>query len=228
MRMTAKEEAVLFGNPELLLTFLRLLNMKQAQHMTVGYNFQYCVPVGKMYPQRHNKRRNPQIMSTGYWVFNCNDLDHCMLPTFILSFFLYLLYVITNEVSLYLSLLSLPLQVVLGEYRWLSYEEVLIAASQLGSGLASLDQRPKNNIAIFCETRAEWIIAAQACFMYNFRCKSSVPVSTDTQEYIEEGRRMMSTPYEMGLKIVCKIFGNLLAEFGRNIIVISFLPCIIT
>uniref|UniRef100_A0A668AGW2 long-chain-fatty-acid--CoA ligase n=1 Tax=Myripristis murdjan TaxID=586833 RepID=A0A668AGW2_9TELE len=41
-------------------------------------------------------------------------------------------------------------------------------SSRLGSGLSSLGQRPKNNIAIFCETRAEWIIAAQACFMYNF------------------------------------------------------------
>ncbi|XP_062275076.1 long-chain-fatty-acid--CoA ligase 3a isoform X1 [Scomber scombrus] len=59
-------------------------------------------------------------------------------------------------------------KVVLGEYQWLAYEETLSAASQLGSGLASLGQRPKNNIAIFCETRAEWIIAAQACFMYNF------------------------------------------------------------
>lgn len=64
-----------------------------------------------------------------------------------------------------------PLQVVLGEYRWLSYQDVFKAACQLGSGLAVLGQRPKNNIAIFCETRAEWIIAAQACFMYNFRCK---------------------------------------------------------
>ncbi|KAG8002214.1 Long-chain-fatty-acid--CoA ligase 3 [Nibea albiflora] len=59
-------------------------------------------------------------------------------------------------------------KVVLGEYCWLSYEEVHTAASELGSGLASLGQRPKNNIAIFCETRAEWVIAAQACFMYNF------------------------------------------------------------
>ncbi|KAM6931789.1 long-chain-fatty-acid--CoA ligase 3a isoform 1-T1 [Lycodopsis pacificus] len=59
-------------------------------------------------------------------------------------------------------------KVVLGEYCWLSYEEILTAASQLGSGLASLGQRPKNNVAIFCETRAEWIVTAQACFMYNF------------------------------------------------------------
>lgn len=64
-----------------------------------------------------------------------------------------------------------PLQVVLGEYRWLSYKDVFKAACQLGSGLAALGQRPKHNIAIFCETRAEWIIAAQACFMHNFRRK---------------------------------------------------------
>uniref|UniRef100_A0AAQ5XFZ3 long-chain-fatty-acid--CoA ligase n=1 Tax=Amphiprion ocellaris TaxID=80972 RepID=A0AAQ5XFZ3_AMPOC len=29
-------------------------------------------------------------------------------------------------------------------------------------------QKPQCNIAIFCETRAEWIVVAQACFMYNF------------------------------------------------------------
>ncbi|XP_013880551.1 long-chain-fatty-acid--CoA ligase 3 [Austrofundulus limnaeus] len=59
-------------------------------------------------------------------------------------------------------------KVVLGQYRWLSYKEATTAATQLGSGLASLGQRPKTNIAIFCETRAEWVIAAQACFIYNF------------------------------------------------------------
>ncbi|XP_068562367.1 long-chain-fatty-acid--CoA ligase 3a [Cebidichthys violaceus] len=59
-------------------------------------------------------------------------------------------------------------KVLLGEYCWLSYEEVFTAASRLGSGLASLGQRPKSNVAIFCETRAEWIVAAQACFMHNF------------------------------------------------------------
>ncbi|KAM6933755.1 long-chain-fatty-acid--CoA ligase 3a [Xenentodon cancila] len=59
-------------------------------------------------------------------------------------------------------------KVVLGEYQWLSYKEALTASIQLGSGLAALGQRPKTNIAIFCETRAEWLIAAQACFAYNF------------------------------------------------------------
>ncbi|KAJ1088657.1 hypothetical protein NDU88_001813 [Pleurodeles waltl] len=59
-------------------------------------------------------------------------------------------------------------KVVLGEYKWLTYEDVQTLASKFGAGLSALGQKPKKNIAIFCETRAEWIITAQACFMYNF------------------------------------------------------------
>ncbi|KAI5615309.1 acyl-CoA synthetase long-chain family member 3b, partial [Silurus asotus] len=59
-------------------------------------------------------------------------------------------------------------KVILGNYNWLSYEETFQLAQRFGSGLAALGQKPQCNIAIFCETRAEWIIAAQACFMYNF------------------------------------------------------------
>ncbi|XP_061684160.1 long-chain-fatty-acid--CoA ligase 3a [Syngnathoides biaculeatus] len=59
-------------------------------------------------------------------------------------------------------------KVVLGEYHWMSYGETLSAAYQFGRGLASLGQKPKHNIAIFCETRAEWMIAALACFMHNY------------------------------------------------------------
>ncbi|XP_066508297.1 fatty acid CoA ligase Acsl3-like [Hoplias malabaricus] len=59
-------------------------------------------------------------------------------------------------------------KVILGEYNWLSYGETFRLAQKFGSGLAALGQKPQCNIAIFCETRAEWIIAAQACFMYNF------------------------------------------------------------
>ncbi|XP_056139266.1 long-chain-fatty-acid--CoA ligase 3a [Lampris incognitus] len=59
-------------------------------------------------------------------------------------------------------------KVILGEYRWMSYEESYRAASHLGSGLACLGQQAHSNIALFCETRAEWILTAQACFMHNF------------------------------------------------------------
>ncbi|XP_071759163.1 long-chain-fatty-acid--CoA ligase 4 [Centroberyx gerrardi] len=59
-------------------------------------------------------------------------------------------------------------KLILGEYQWLSYEEVDSMVSQFGSGLAALGQQPKSTVAIFCETRAEWMITAQACFKHNF------------------------------------------------------------
>ncbi|TRZ01288.1 hypothetical protein DNTS_030417 [Danionella cerebrum] len=59
-------------------------------------------------------------------------------------------------------------KVILGEYRWRTYNQVYQEMRMFGSGLSALGQKPQKNIAIFCETRAEWIIAAQACFMYNF------------------------------------------------------------
>ncbi len=64
-------------------------------------------------------------------------------------------------------------QLILGSYKWLSYEEMDSQVSQFGSGLAALGQQPKSTIAIFCETRAEWMITAQACFRRNFPCKET-------------------------------------------------------
>ncbi|KAF3693667.1 Long-chain-fatty-acid--CoA ligase 4 [Channa argus] len=59
-------------------------------------------------------------------------------------------------------------RLILGEYKWLSYNEVDTVINEFGSGLAALGQQPKSTIAIFCETRAEWMITAQACFRRNF------------------------------------------------------------
>ncbi|KAI3351948.1 hypothetical protein L3Q82_020764 [Scortum barcoo] len=59
-------------------------------------------------------------------------------------------------------------KLILGEYQWLSYNELDSIVSEFGSGLAALGQQPKSCIAIFCETRAEWMITAQSCFRRNF------------------------------------------------------------
>ncbi|XP_069798782.1 long-chain-fatty-acid--CoA ligase 4 isoform X1 [Dendropsophus ebraccatus] len=59
-------------------------------------------------------------------------------------------------------------KLILGDYKWLSYEEVNTRVTHLGSGLAALSLKPRSTVAIFCETRAEWMITAQACFKYNF------------------------------------------------------------
>ncbi|CAH2315442.1 long-chain-fatty-acid-- ligase 4 isoform X1 [Pelobates cultripes] len=59
-------------------------------------------------------------------------------------------------------------KLIQGDYKWLSYEDVNVKVNNFGSGLAALGLKPKSTVAIFCETRAEWMITAQACFKYNF------------------------------------------------------------
>ncbi|XP_011135957.1 long-chain-fatty-acid--CoA ligase 4 isoform X2 [Harpegnathos saltator] len=56
----------------------------------------------------------------------------------------------------------------MGEYKWKTYQEVDRLASSFGRGLTELGMRPRKNIVIFAETRAEWMIAAHACFKQNF------------------------------------------------------------
>ncbi|XP_017329799.1 long-chain-fatty-acid--CoA ligase 4 [Ictalurus punctatus] len=59
-------------------------------------------------------------------------------------------------------------KLILGDYKWMTYNELDVEVTLFGSGLAALGQQPKNTIAIFCETRAEWMITAQSCFRRNF------------------------------------------------------------
>lgn len=59
-------------------------------------------------------------------------------------------------------------KLILGDYKWITYEEMDVEVNLFGSGLAALGQQPRNTIAIFCETRAEWMITAQSCFRRNF------------------------------------------------------------
>ncbi|TRY89735.1 hypothetical protein DNTS_027612 [Danionella cerebrum] len=59
-------------------------------------------------------------------------------------------------------------KLVLGDYSWMNYDAVSQAVEAFGSGLAALGQKPQQTIAIFCETRPEWMITAQTCFRRNF------------------------------------------------------------
>lgn len=60
----------------------------------------------------------------------------------------------------------------LGDYHFLSYIEVDESAAAFGRGLRELGMKPLQNIAIFAETRAEWMIAAHGCF------KNNIPIVT--------------------------------------------------
>lgn len=58
-------------------------------------------------------------------------------------------------------------QLTLGDYEWLTYEEVDRKIGLTAHGLLSIGVRPRQCLAILAETRVEWFITAQACFRTN-------------------------------------------------------------
>lgn len=56
----------------------------------------------------------------------------------------------------------------MGEYKWLTYGDLNEQATHFGRGLRELGHKPRQNVAIFAETRAEWMVAAHSCFKQNF------------------------------------------------------------
>ena len=56
----------------------------------------------------------------------------------------------------------------LGDYRWISFEDLDSTSDYFGRGLRQLGLQPRQKLCVFADTRAEWMIAAQACFKQTF------------------------------------------------------------
>ena len=52
----------------------------------------------------------------------------------------------------------------LGEYKWITYEDMLKRVDNLANGLLGLGLKSGDNVVLFAETRPEWLITALACF----------------------------------------------------------------
>lgn len=59
-------------------------------------------------------------------------------------------------------------KVILGDYEWMTYNEALTHVSKLSSGIKALGVETGEKVIIFADTKAEWMLAAQACFQRNF------------------------------------------------------------
>ncbi len=62
-------------------------------------------------------------------------------------------------------------KLTLGEYHWLKYNDVETLTDQFGRGIREIGVEPRQNICIFADTRAEWLIAALGCFKNRFKKK---------------------------------------------------------
>ncbi|KAH6925993.1 hypothetical protein HPB50_012932 [Hyalomma asiaticum] len=58
-------------------------------------------------------------------------------------------------------------KLVLGDYKWLTYDEVDKRIDLTARGLQAIGLKPRQRLAILAETRSEWFITAQACFRTN-------------------------------------------------------------
>lgn len=61
----------------------------------------------------------------------------------------------------------------LGDYEWQSYKEVFARVSNFASGLLKFGHNTDRRVAIFSDTRAEWLIALQVNLLYY--CFFNVP-----------------------------------------------------
>lgn len=58
-------------------------------------------------------------------------------------------------------------KLALGDYKWITYNELKATADSFGRGLRLLGQEPKSSIAIYAETRAEWMMSCLGAFSQN-------------------------------------------------------------
>ncbi len=52
----------------------------------------------------------------------------------------------------------------LGDYNWISFDDVHKISTHFGRGLQEMGQQTETTIAIYAETRAEWIMSAFGAF----------------------------------------------------------------
>merc|ERR1719357_1981284 len=57
---------------------------------------------------------------------------------------------------------------VLGDYQWRTFSQMDSEAENFGRGMRELGINAKDNVVLFAETRAEWLIAANGCMKQNF------------------------------------------------------------
>ena len=84
-------------------------------------------------------------------------------------------------------------KLVMGDYIWKTYAEVDKLAACFSTGLELLGLKPRDRIAIFADTRAEWLIAAMAAFRINLTVVTLYATLGD--EAVEHGLNQTEVKY---------------------------------
>lgn len=65
----------------------------------------------------------------------------------------------------------------MGDYVWRSYIDVEAEAGFFGAGLREIGCAVRQNVVMFAETRAEWMLAAHGCFKQSIPGQSTIQAS---------------------------------------------------
>lgn len=55
----------------------------------------------------------------------------------------------------------------MGQFQWRTFTQTDSEAESFGRGLRELGLKPRENVVVFAETRAEWLISANGCMKQN-------------------------------------------------------------
>lgn len=89
-----------------------------------------------------------------------------------------------------------------GDYKWETYREVFNRADTFGRGLSLCGMKPKEKIAIFLDTRAEWMIAIQVSIWFNLFAVHLLICAKDTDAILIFDTRYFAgddTPIQINL-----------------------------
>ena len=77
-------------------------------------------------------------------------------------------------------------KLALGDYKWISYNQLSSMAESFGRGLRLLGQQPGTSIAIYAETRAEWMMSCLGAFSQVIKYFIGFTIRYCNQHYFTE------------------------------------------
>ncbi len=91
---------------------------------------------------------------------------------------------------------------VMGQYKWISFNQFQEEAEQAGKGLRTLGLQAGDRVAVLAETRADWMVAAYACF------QNSITIVTLYTNLGNDGVKHAlneTEVYRVSINYVCRI-----------------------
>lgn len=111
-------------------------------------------------------------------------------------------------------------KLVLGDYHWITNRQAAKKAGNFGRGLREIGIKPGSNIAIYADTRADWLLAMRGCFQHSM---TMVTLYTNLGiEAVKHGINLTSATVVITSQELLPKLGQLLHELPNIQLVVVF------